>query len=170
MIKKIKENISDYQIMYPDNTKIYPSDIPTVQGKFWEKIKANLVDISHYKQDIEKLREYKKQKSQQLIEKYNYNIKTKFYKRISPKFIITQWDKYFITSHDEISSLIASHIDNKQKYTNHESISTTDVVFDEYYGYGPLLVNFSLKDALSEGWVLTDSQRDNRVFQFEKKH
>lgn len=169
MIKKIKENMSDIVSLNEWNPLKYSSDILTVQRKFWEKIKASLEDISNYKQDVKKLREYKKYKSQQLIEKYNYNEKTKFYKRIRPAFIVKQWDKYFISSHDEISSVISSHVDNKQKYTNHESISTTDEVFSEYCGYGPLLVSFSLKDALGEGWILTNSQRNNRVFQFEKR-
>jgi hypothetical protein len=164
----VRENVEDINALNQTKGKAIEaiSQVDVVAWKFWNKIKIALKDIVPYNKWLEELRAFKEKKSQALIEKYEYNEHTKFYKWINPRIIISEWWTYYISSQDESSSRIISYLDDTKKYTNQEVISTTDFIRQEFAWYWPLLVSFTLKDFLDKWWVLHDSDLSNRIFQF----
>lgn len=169
-IKKARENINDINLLNTTKSDdAILNQVHDVTWKFWNKIKANLKDIITYNKWLDELWKFKKQKSQELIEKRNYNEHTKFYKRINPRIIISEWWKYYINSHDESTSRIRSYFDDALKYTNQEIISTTDSVNSTLEKYWPLLVSFTLKKFLDVWWVLSESDSNYIIFQFRDR-
>ncbi len=164
-IKQIYENIDDINILNENNKSDFSKNFEII----WNKIKSDIKNVVEYKREVKKLWDFKRKKSQELIEYCNYNKKSKFYKWIHPKLIFLKNWKYFISSHDESNSRIYSHLDGSKDYTSQEVISSTDGINPGFFWYWPLLISFTLKDVLQTWGVLCSSDGSNKVFQFPNK-
>lgn len=172
MLKKIKENMYCIQDMKNETKEEWKlnenNQLNIVSWKFWDKIKANLEDIVDYKKDLRELWKLKEKRSKELIEKYNYNEDTKFYRWVSHDLIRSESWKYYISSHDNSKTMIV-HLDWSHGFTNNEVISVTDRINYGFAPYWPLLARFTLKDVLEVWWILSDSDLSIRLFQFQNR-